>query len=489
MHPIPRYRLGPYLLEPATRTLSTAGGLEVHLAQKPFLVLVHLVENRQRLVTRAELLERFWSGGDVYDQALTRCLSSIRKALDDQADPARFIETRWAEGYRYIGPCEIDATHVVATPPVGAKTDDPAPAASVASDAPADGPTATPAPRWQRWNIAIALALAFAAGTVVWRITTTPDLDGLRRIAVVTEFHSGADDAWLARVLPAQVIAGAARVDGIELVTGDAAVAGPVDAQLALTLDLDAERLTLRALLVTRDGRPLWSYDGENTRAEMMKVERHLMRALAARLGLGVHEPPPRARSEGSYLHLLKGLALLDDKDCGDPALAQARTELDAALKEDPGYPDAVAALAQTELAWGGCADRSDEPSIDRARALAETAVGFDPGSVRAHTVLGAVATARREWTVAQAHLDRAVELAPGDALAHRMRAAALCAQQQVVDCVREAAYAAALEPDSTLAALDHARALTRAGRTEAALAVYAAARQRWPDDARFDTP
>ena len=33
-------------------------------------------------------------------------MSAIRKALDDRSEQPRFIETRWAEGYRYIGPLE-----------------------------------------------------------------------------------------------------------------------------------------------------------------------------------------------------------------------------------------------------------------------------------------------------------------------------------------------------------------------------------------------
>ena len=111
-------QLGDFAFEPATRTLRNAAGEIVPLAQKPFLVLLHLVQNRQRLVTRAELLERFWAGREVYDEALTRCLSSIRKALDDQGDPARYIETRRADGYRYIGPCtEVEAASEPALAP------------------------------------------------------------------------------------------------------------------------------------------------------------------------------------------------------------------------------------------------------------------------------------------------------------------------------------------------------------------------------------
>lgn len=99
-----RFRLGEFELDPAARRLRKAGGEPVHLANRPFRVLLHLVTNRDRLVPRSELLEEFWDGRDVYDGALTRCLSTVRKALEDQGEVARYIETRWSEGYRYTGP-------------------------------------------------------------------------------------------------------------------------------------------------------------------------------------------------------------------------------------------------------------------------------------------------------------------------------------------------------------------------------------------------
>ena len=102
---LPRLQIGEFELQPATRRLHRSDGSQVHLPNRPFQVLLHLVANRDRLVPREELLEQFWDGRDVYDGALTRCLSTVRKALDDQGNPARFVETRWAEGYRYIGPC------------------------------------------------------------------------------------------------------------------------------------------------------------------------------------------------------------------------------------------------------------------------------------------------------------------------------------------------------------------------------------------------
>src|ERR1700730_1820263 len=100
-----RYLLGEFSIEPGKRQIRR-GIKEIHLASRPFQILVYLVEHRDQLVTRSELLDRFWQGKDVYDETLTKCVGAIRKALDDRTDTARVIETLYAEGYRYVGPLE-----------------------------------------------------------------------------------------------------------------------------------------------------------------------------------------------------------------------------------------------------------------------------------------------------------------------------------------------------------------------------------------------
>src|SRR6266540_3897335 len=104
-HSRKRYLLDDYWLAPDEKLLSRSGQ-PLHLPKKPFQVLTYLVEHRDRFVSRAELLDHFWEGKDVYDDALRKCVGAIRKALDDQSDEPRFIETRWGVGYRYIGPVE-----------------------------------------------------------------------------------------------------------------------------------------------------------------------------------------------------------------------------------------------------------------------------------------------------------------------------------------------------------------------------------------------
>jgi TolB-like protein/DNA-binding winged helix-turn-helix (wHTH) protein/Tfp pilus assembly protein PilF len=100
-----RYLLGECVLDP-DRRLITCNGNIVRLPNKPFQVLLYLIEHRDRVVMRQELLDQFWDGKDVYDDTLRKSVGAIRKALGDRSEGARFIETRHREGYRYVGPLD-----------------------------------------------------------------------------------------------------------------------------------------------------------------------------------------------------------------------------------------------------------------------------------------------------------------------------------------------------------------------------------------------
>lgn len=88
-------------------------GTELHLRHKTFQVLLFLLEQRHRLVTKEELWESIWQGTAVTDDALTRCVMDIRKALGDDARQQRFLKTVSKAGYRFVGPVEEECPQPV----------------------------------------------------------------------------------------------------------------------------------------------------------------------------------------------------------------------------------------------------------------------------------------------------------------------------------------------------------------------------------------
>src|SRR4029078_9857854 len=100
-----RYALGEYELEPDSFSLNREQ-TPVPISRKRFQILLYLIEQRHKVVTRQELVARCWDAPEVYEENLTKTISEIRRALDDQQKPHRCIETLPAIGYRYIGPVE-----------------------------------------------------------------------------------------------------------------------------------------------------------------------------------------------------------------------------------------------------------------------------------------------------------------------------------------------------------------------------------------------
>src|SRR5690242_5924946 len=77
-------------------------GHPVSLEPKSIRLLVYLIEHRSRAIGKDELIRELWAGAAVTDNALTRVVAQLRKALGDRAKVARYIETIPTLGYRFI---------------------------------------------------------------------------------------------------------------------------------------------------------------------------------------------------------------------------------------------------------------------------------------------------------------------------------------------------------------------------------------------------
>src|SRR5262245_55046662 len=95
------YAFGPFRLIPSKRLL-VCDDAAIALTPKAFDTLVTLVERRDRVLSRQELLDHLWSGLAVEEGNLTQQIFLLRKALDDSGSGERYIATIPRRGYRFI---------------------------------------------------------------------------------------------------------------------------------------------------------------------------------------------------------------------------------------------------------------------------------------------------------------------------------------------------------------------------------------------------
>ncbi len=121
------------------------------LEPKSFRLLLFLVENPGRALPKEEIMAAVWGDTFVSDNSLTRAITQIRKALDDDSKSPRYIETVPTVGYRFVGELK-DGQDVPAVPHV-----------SVVSEAPTEVATVEELPGAKRWQLTAMAAMALAS--------------------------------------------------------------------------------------------------------------------------------------------------------------------------------------------------------------------------------------------------------------------------------------------------------------------------------------
>ena len=181
---------GECTLDVDRRELRRAG-LVRPLEPKAFLVLMHLLTQRHRAVSKDELLVTCWPHEFVTEAALTRCLRVIRQAVADDGVRQHCIKTLRGYGYRFVAAVEerpaLPTASVARTPdsPL-VQVENPRRAATTAPDPalPAPTPQVTPpaasptrswryAAPWQASANRSPSCVRRLRGTVCWQGTST----------------------------------------------------------------------------------------------------------------------------------------------------------------------------------------------------------------------------------------------------------------------------------------------------------------------------
>src|SRR5712691_9504618 len=97
-----QFLFGDYALDIGRREL-TRGLKLISVGPQVFDILVYLVQNRTRVVSKDDLLEAVWRGRIVSESTLTSHINAVRKAVGDSGEKQRLIRTVARKGFRFVG--------------------------------------------------------------------------------------------------------------------------------------------------------------------------------------------------------------------------------------------------------------------------------------------------------------------------------------------------------------------------------------------------
>jgi TolB-like protein len=103
-----RYRVGQHVLDLRKFELRQNDRL-VSAEPQVLSLLFHLVENRDRLVSKDELVATIWGGRAISDSAISSRIKSARQLLGDDGEAQRLIRTIHGKGFRFVGEATADA--------------------------------------------------------------------------------------------------------------------------------------------------------------------------------------------------------------------------------------------------------------------------------------------------------------------------------------------------------------------------------------------
>jgi DNA-binding winged helix-turn-helix (wHTH) protein len=103
-----RYLFEEYAFDTDRRELHRGADV-VSVAPQVFDLLDYLIRNRERVVSKDDLIDAIWNGRSVSDAALTTRLNVARSAIGDTGEEQRLIKTLPRKGFRFVGPVVVRA--------------------------------------------------------------------------------------------------------------------------------------------------------------------------------------------------------------------------------------------------------------------------------------------------------------------------------------------------------------------------------------------
>ena len=490
-----------YELDVRPRRLRRGSQL-LKLERIPFEILLLLLEHRDEIVTRDQIIARVWGQGVFLDtdNSIRGAIRKLRQVLKDDAETPRFIQTITGRGYRFIAlviaPTEASATSEPEASVASASErnfvseldgwlqarrlrlveQDQGRTGEKATDA---GNTHGPGNRkdYRRLFVA-AVALLSAASLlsflVVWagrRASNPPTHFQGKMVLAVLPFENlsrDPDQEFFSDGLTEEMIAQVGKLNRDRLsVIARSSVAKYKGTHLAakeigkeLKADYlvqgsvrrwsDRVRITVQ-LIQAQNQTDLWTESYDRELKDLLAVQDSVVQSIASQIHIALTEEQktrltnPRQTRPEAYEAYLKGRYYWNKRTAD--GMQKAEHYFQQAIDSDSTYAAAYSGLADCNsgLTWHGF--KSPAEALPKAYTAARKAVEINPQSAEAHASLGLVLSHRWEWAGAEAEFRRALELDPQYANAYHWYGDYFSIKGRHDEALAEASRALNLDP------------------------------------------
>ena len=390
-----RFLFGDHVLDTARRELRR-GGERIELEPQVFDLFVYLLQNRERVVSKDDLLASVWGGRIVSDATLDSRIAAARRAVGDSGAVQTLIRTFARKGVRFVGGVQEEGKPAAFAPKIAAEPETAARPGGVRS------PPRLSIVVLPFANLSDDREQQYFAEGITEDLTT--DLSRLANMFVISR-----NTAFTYRNKPVDT-----KQIGREL---------GVRYVLEGSVRRSSNRVRVSAQLIdAATDTHLWAERFDGDTSDLFALQDELTSRIAAALNLEVisAEAARRTHNPDALNYILRARAARAKKPPSRDVFAEVASLLEHALLLDPQSADAKSHLAS--LLAGAVLDAmTDTPTadIERAKVLSEEALAASPRSPLAHYAMGNVLRAQRRYAEAIPEFETALALDRNRAFAY----------------------------------------------------------------------
>lgn len=428
------FRVGSWLVQPGLNTVSQ-NGTSTRLEPKVMEVLLCLASRPGEPVSKDAILKSVWPETFVSDDVLTRSISELRRAFEDDARDPRFIETIPKRGYRLVAAVtSVNGNNV----PIGGTPAEPSKASR------------------QNWKLAWATvaALVLVCGLLVgFKVSglgrrifgSTPPIHSLA-VLPLQNLSGDASQDYFADGMTDEIITELSRLSSLRVISRTSVVrykgSNKSLPEIARELDVDGivngsilrsgDQVRISAQLIyAPEDKSIWAQSYERDFKDILALQSAVANNIASEIRVQI-KPDEQAHLQSSrevnlkaheaYLqgryHLQLALNALYKKDKGNINRTESENALvffQQAIQADPNYAPYYLGM------WEAWSDGPTPPGawIPGAKTVVQKAVQLDDRIAEGHRALGGILMTDLDFAGAEKEFLRAIELAPNDPDAH----------------------------------------------------------------------